>query len=269
MTADSSSLSKQGSLNRIRKHAGYDRFYPSEACKLESVVICWLQNTSDQGRCAAEEQSAEDTCIHFTYLSVFKKGDIMYKQFTQSSLARCRIKLTLLALFLMAFVASATQARTHSRNLATVVNCVGTHSVTWTPGATNTPQQVTVSENSNWSSCAQVLPVPLLTSASSANQFTAQFSCQSILNPVPATWTINWANGETSTYAFTAEVNAVSNNLVITATGTITAGRYKDATVVATFVLQNIGATLNDLCDSSEGVTSAAGTSTLTITTPL
>jgi hypothetical protein len=58
----------------------------------------------------------------------------------------------------------------------------------------------------------------------------------------------------------------VGNNLVITAPGTITAGRYAGSSALGTFVLENLGATLQNLCASPGGVTSAMGASTLMIT---
>jgi len=144
-----------------------------------------------------------------------------------------------------------------------LAQCTGTHNAQWSPGVTNTPQLITVSTQSQWT-CVQ-LQLPLLINASSTNQFTAQFACESLLAPAPATWTITWGDGATSTFAFTASVNAVNGNLVITAPGKITAGRYANASATATFILQDLADTLSNLCNTT-GVTNASGASTLTIT---
>lgn len=189
-------------------------------------------------------------------------------QFMRNLLEKFRSTLALLMPFIAALgVLATTSTQARAENLLTLANCVGSHSATWSPGVTNNPREITVSENSQWN-CLQ-LRAPLLTTASSTNEFTAQFSCQSLLNPVPATWTIEWGDGvepKTSTYVFTAQVNSVGNNLVIAAPGTITAGRHAGASAVGTFVLQNLGATLNNLCASANGVTNATGASTLLIT---
>ena len=191
----------------------------------------------------------------------------MYMQITPNIRVKGRVAVALSALFLFALGVFAVPAQARAENPISLATCVGSHSATWSPGATNTPQDITVSTSSAWS-CVQ-LQAPLITSAASTNQFTAQFSCQSLLAPAPATWTIKWGDDkepDTSTYQFTAQVNAVSNNLVITAPGTITSGRYAGSSALGTFVLENLGATLQDLCASPGGVTSAMGASTLVIT---
>lgn len=164
------------------------------------------------------------------------------------------------ALLGLGILAAPAPAQALGVNLA---QCTGTHNAQWSPGATNTPKLITVSTQSQWT-CVQ-LQLPLLINASSTNQFTAQFSCESLLAPVPATWTINWGDGATSTFTFNSTVEAVDGNLVITAPGTITAGRYAGSTALATFILENLGATLENLC-ATTGVTNATGASTLTIT---
>jgi hypothetical protein len=160
----------------------------------------------------------------------------------------------------LAALAAPVRAQALGVNLA---QCTGTHNAQWSPGVTNTPQLITVNTQSQWT-CVQ-LQLPLLINASSTNQFTAQFACESLLAPAPATWTINWGDGATSTFAFTASVNAVNGNLVITAPGRITAGRYANASATATFILQDLADTLKNLC-ATTGVTNASGVSTLTIT---
>lgn len=189
----------------------------------------------------------------------------MYTQFAQNMLATFRSALALFVPVLLALGMLVAPARAQAQSLLPIVVCSGSSSATWSPGATNTTQTITVTTNEQWNVCALILQPPLLTSASTLNQFTANFSCQSILAPVPATWTITWANGATSTYAFTSRVNAVSNNLVITTTGTITAGLYAGDSAVATYVLDNLGATLANQCNTPGGVTGTTGITTLTI----
>jgi hypothetical protein len=192
----------------------------------------------------------------------------MYTSLVQSLKGKFRIALALFAPFLLAIGVAAIPMQAKAGGL-TLANCTGSHTATWTMGATNKPQLITVGTNSQWGACVQLLPYPALGSASSVDQFTATFDCSSILSPVGATWTINWADGmapSTSTYTFSAQVNAADGNLVITTPGSITAGRYAGASALGTFVLDNVGATLNDLCNTPGGITSGSGLSTLVIT---
>jgi hypothetical protein len=148
-----------------------------------------------------------------------------------------------------------------------IVNCTGNHAATWSPGVTNTTALHTVTTDTAWS-CTQLIALPLLTSASSHEQFTAPFNCTNLFSTAPITWTLHWSDARgpaTSTFTFTATVAPVDGNLVVTAPGSITGGRYAGRGATAVFTLLNLGATLNDQCNSATGVTSASGPSTFLI----
>lgn len=153
-------------------------------------------------------------------------------------------------------------ARTHAQGL-TLVACEGTHSATWTPGLTNTAQDVTVATQSLWS-------CPLSgTSASSAQKFQQELSCDSLLQPTSVTWVIKWANNQTSTAQLSGDVEDIDGNLVVPLTGTITAGLYQGNNIAITVTDTNLGATLSSACSSPGGLTTASGPSILAITPPL
>lgn len=176
-----------------------------------------------------------------------------------------RIMLSLFVPILLAIGMEAASSQVHAQGLATL-QCVGGHSATWTPGVTNTLEKVTVSTQSDWTCVNPLDPLNILANASSTNTFQVQFDCQSLLSmsSPPITWTINWNNGKTSTYTFTPSVTDEDGNLVVAAAnGRITAGRYEGASVVGTYVLPGLAATVQNGCIN--GVTSATGTSTLTI----
>jgi hypothetical protein len=145
-----------------------------------------------------------------------------------------------------------------------VVTCLGAHSAEWSPGVTNTEQQHTVVTDTNWD-CTRLLNPLWSTSATFHEEFQAEFSCSSLLDAVPVTWTVQWEDGATSTFQFTASVNSVAGNLVILAPGTITAGRYAGSNATATFTLLNLASTLELACASPEGVTGASGPSVFAI----
>ncbi|SFR92855.1 hypothetical protein SAMN05216570_0744 [Dyella sp. OK004] len=152
---------------------------------------------------------------------------------------------------------------------ANVAVCaIGNHQANWAPGVTNTVAMHTVTTDTSWT-CTQLLtPYSLIATASSHEQFSAPFSCSNLFSTAPITWTIHWQDGgtpSTSSFTFTATVIPQGGNLVVTAPGSITAGRYSGRTAEAEFILLNLGATLNNLCSSPAGVANASGPATLTI----
>lgn len=90
-------------------------------------------------------------------------------------------------------------------------------------------------------------------------------SCAQLGVPAEATWLIKWSDGKTSTFRFEATVNVSGGNFMITAPGTITDGRYKGNTAIATFTLLNSAGLFANGCDTPEGVTSISGPSSLVI----
>lgn len=169
-----------------------------------------------------------------------------------------------LLLVCAAIVLTLRPAQAQVDNLASCM--VGTHTANWSPGLTNTVQPINVSTVSNWGPCVS-LSHPLAVSASSSQSFQATFSCQSLLlQTQPITWIINWSDGASSTYEFTASVTSLGNlNTTITGVGKIVSGRYKDAKALTTFVLQDVANILNNDCNQPEGVTRMSGISTLLI----
>ncbi|MEN1832191.1 hypothetical protein AAIM60_04870 [Pseudomonas lijiangensis] len=174
------------------------------------------------------------------------------------------LRLSLLLMLLVSAGLLVAPGRAEAVNLA---SCTGTHTANWSPGLTNTAQLINVSTSSNWPVCVS-LSAPLITSASSAQTFQANFSCQSLLlQTPPITWVINWNDGSTSTYEFTANVNNVGTlNTTIVGTGKIIDGRYKNANATSTFVLGNLTALLNNECNQPAGITQVSGLSELVIT---
>lgn len=164
-----------------------------------------------------------------------------------------------MAACLLGSVIAATPVTSHAQGIS-LVECVGTHSATWTPGLSNTAKTVTVSTKSLWS-------CPLSgTSATSAQQFQQLLSCDSLLQPTKVTWIIAWADGQTSTAQLTGDVENIDGNLVVPLTGTITAGLYNGDNVAITVTDTDLGSTLENACNSPAGLTNASGPITLTIT---
>jgi hypothetical protein len=165
----------------------------------------------------------------------------------------------------VALSGNAIPANAHAGS-APLAKCSGQHNASWSPGETNTSQPITVTTDTVWE-CKQ--PSGDAITATSDENFKGQFNCASNSEAQPAiTWTIRWNDGEQSTFVFNAVVDAVNGNLNINAPGTITQGKFAGSKATATFTLNNFAAELNTLCNTASGVTSATGTSTLTISSP-
>ncbi|MFJ4144929.1 hypothetical protein [Pseudomonas sp. NPDC089734] len=182
------------------------------------------------------------------------------------SIKNALFRLTLLLMLIIGagLLVTPDRAQAQVANLATCLT--GTHTATWSPGLTNTDQLINVSTTSNWAPCVSP-SAPLAVSASSSQSFQATFSCQSLLlQTSPITWVINWSDGATSTYEFTATVNNIGNlNTTIVGVGKILDGRYKNAKAMTTFVLGDIESILNNDCAQASGVTQVKGASSLVI----
>jgi hypothetical protein len=183
---------------------------------------------------------------------------------TRNLLAKCLVTRALFVPFL-ALGVFAIPTQNQSMNQRPKVSCVGSHTVTWTPGVNNTPQLIEISQVSEWDCVRQDDP-PV--HASSKTDFSTRFSCQSLNEPAQTEFPIIWREGNDesqSTFKFTALVTAVENNLNITAEGTIKDGRYRGSRARATFNIANFAATVTKQCNTSEGARSASGQSTFQI----
>jgi hypothetical protein len=151
---------------------------------------------------------------------------------------------------------------------ATSVVCEsGNHDANLSPGVTNAVATHEVSTLTTWN-CEQLDGVPHFISASSVAEFSAAFSCIGPFSTAPMTWTIVWSDGvdpAKSTFTFTATALPIEGNLVITAPGSITSGRYSGHMATSTFVVGNPAATPGGPCASHKGVTEASGTATLIV----
>lgn len=174
-----------------------------------------------------------------------------------------RLTIALMIVFSTSVLIAPNRANAQGVNLATCM--LGNHTADWSPGVTNTDQQINVSTTSDW---ACVVPTLLLVNrAKSTQKFQATFSCVSLFKQTqPITWTIDWSDGATSTYEFTANLTGTGNlNTTITGVGKIVAGRFKDADAISTFILQDVPSLLSNDCNQPSGITQMSGLTTLII----
>ena len=147
----------------------------------------------------------------------------------------------------------------HAVNL---VSCTGTESITFSPGATQTPRLTTLTTATSLPLCVHA-SAPVLMPASGHSQISHSLSCDELANGATGTKVFQWTNGQTSTFSFVSTATTVDGNFVVTLNGTITAGLYQGASAVASTVFTPLlatgNATLADTCNTDTGVTSASG----------
>ncbi|WP_330456418.1 hypothetical protein OIB37_05685 [Streptomyces sp. NBC_00820] len=151
---------------------------------------------------------------------------------------------------------------------AGTISCTGWSHTTYSPGLTNTvrPTTVTVAgrlnvidEHSPTGSC-----LALGSSASAGvRNVTAllNLSCNAVLTET-GTETIEWNDGRSTSFSFTATAAHVGSNTVLTETGTVTSGEFLGEKVVETFTAANLAFTD---CATETGVTSLDYATVLTV----
>ncbi|MFI9005859.1 hypothetical protein ACIGNX_01330 [Actinosynnema sp. NPDC053489] len=103
---------------------------------------------------------------------------------------------------------------------------------TYAPPLSTTPQTVTVSSSTQYGPCVS-LSNPAITSGTRTRTLIIPGrSCLDLLNGGPATYTITWNTGQTSTISSNFTSTTVGTALVVTDTGTVTSGLFAGSTVV-------------------------------------
>lgn len=139
--------------------------------------------------------------------------------------------------------------------------CVGTETATYSPGVTVNPQFVVSEVHGTYVTCLS--SDPLITSAEVAIHAEGTLSCVS--GTVSGQQVITWNTGATSHVAFTLAVSLrPAGQVVVAASGTITAGKFVGDNVMQTAVVPAL-TVLNCL---TTGITGAFGATTATITAP-
>jgi hypothetical protein len=141
------------------------------------------------------------------------------------------------------------------------VLCVGSTQTRYTPGLTNTKQQVKFSGDAN----LLCFGAPFfITSASIHTEGQGQLSCDlSLFAPTRSQFVVNWGDGSSSTATAEPVVNEKQNGqFVLVVEGEVTAGRFPGAIITRTLVSPTLDL---DACDSSTGVTNANGSASLTV----
>ncbi|MEU7136626.1 hypothetical protein [Streptomyces sp. NPDC046261] len=162
---------------------------------------------------------------------------------------------------------------------AVLLECAGTVTATYSPGLTLLPRPVSITSHA-----AVGCPVstdPAFTSATFGGSSSGTLSC--LLGPAGGTLTFHWGGKKEGTHGkkdthgkeersgdrtSTAVIRSVvaarpNGNIVTVSTGKITDGAFKGATVVTEVTLL---ASQQTACTTAQGLTSASGPTTVTIT---
>jgi hypothetical protein len=139
--------------------------------------------------------------------------------------------------------------------------CLGTNHETYTPGLSFHSQDIQFYAADTYTTCTS--SDPTLTAGSDTFAAELMMSCAQPVAVGSYILDVHWNNGKSSTFSLTSTIlSEVAGQIVVAATGTVVAGEFNGAAVIAQFT-QLAPDLLKCL---SGGVTSASGTSTLQIT---
>lgn len=140
------------------------------------------------------------------------------------------------------------------------VDCaLGTWSTAFSPAATLQPQKVTTTVDFEFTNCVSASNLALHSGTAHLVRAISNFSCLSLLVPVPATYVIHWNTGQSSTITVTNEIVGVA----VVATGTVNSGLFAGKTV--TMPLVSFPVDVVTACPTN-GLSEITGTATLDFT---
>ncbi|NOK16376.1 hypothetical protein [Corallococcus carmarthensis] len=165
----------------------------------------------------------------------------------------CFAKLAVFGAVLLSLYATPSQAQAD-------VQCSGTVNQTWKPGLQLLPRMVAYTNTSHYDQCNT--SVPTLTSGSI--HVSASFNNSCLANVGPSQATLQWNDGSASTFTFQGVgVNVVGNAQVFVSLGQVQSGRFAGDQVV---LINSFLSTAFAACATPQGLTSLAGSTTLTFT---
>ena len=158
-------------------------------------------------------------------------------------------------------VAGAVLASATGAGAAVLLQCEGTNATSFSPGLLLAEQEVRLTYAESLGPCL-VSSDPAVRSGSAAASFPVLAGCLHLDPGVAGSKTFTWNTGETSRFEFTIVGTTVAGQVVVTNTGTITAGKFAGA--VAEEVIANASLSLLN-CLAPPGVEAVGGTLRLLI----
>jgi len=126
------------------------------------------------------------------------------------------------------------------------VTCLppSSQTATFSPPLTLTPGPATVTASTQYGPCTSATVPGLTSGARNATIPYPSVSCLDLLNSAPLSFTITWNTGQQSTISGSTTVTTVGAGLVVTITGSVTAGLFAGDSVVQTITGPSIAVTL-------------------------
>ncbi|MEV0351457.1 hypothetical protein AB0H88_37260 [Nonomuraea sp. NPDC050680] len=175
--------------------------------------------------------------------------------FTSRGLRFAGIAIGGLALLVTTLVSAATGARAAVGS----TECTGSQTVTYAPGLTDQPREVTVNGKAVLTGCVSSSD-PTISQATSTFSATGTFSCTS--GRRVGTRRIMWNNGNTSTLSSTTAVSVNGAESLVSIKGMVVDGEFKGAQWAGTFVMFS---TKPQDCLTAQGLATASGPVVLSI----
>jgi hypothetical protein len=171
----------------------------------------------------------------------------------------CKVALRIAIIVLAVAGVSASASSAHAASSAT---CTGSSAVSYSPGLTNTPQNISWTITDTYS-CTST-DTSLTAGGFSGNYSFSGASCNGAGLFPPSSGTVSWNNGQSSTMTLSVSTDVILlGTETVTSVGTVTSGEFTGGAVTIVWVYPVLNPTL---CSSSQGVTSQSGTVTLQIT---
>lgn len=164
-----------------------------------------------------------------------------------------------LALLVALSAAMLVPPATGARAAIGITKCTGSQTVTYTPGLTDQPREVTVSGQAPLLECVSSSD-PAIVQATSAFSATGTFSCTS--GTRVGSRRITWNNGDTSTLSSTSTVSVNGAASLVLIKGVVVDGEFKGAQWTGTFAMFS---TKPLACLTTQGLAGVSGPLTLSI----
>ncbi|MFF4197880.1 hypothetical protein [Nonomuraea sp. NPDC001831] len=180
-----------------------------------------------------------------------------FRSSRRSRVLRALIAVAVAAVSVIALSAAAPAAR--PAYAATLVQCQGTETVTYSPGVVLTPRNVTLTVRGRFSSCLD--STGQVASGAYDEEFTIFVGCNDLLDPFQGERIIKWNTGDSSVIDGAGSSTAVGGQVVTTFSGPVVQGRFQGRHAVETITLVQ-----TELLQClTTGLTRATGLTTLTI----
>jgi hypothetical protein len=143
------------------------------------------------------------------------------------------------------------------------ITCVGTESLTYSPGLKLRKTTVTLHVTGTFSPCVSTNPaIESGITGTPPGGVPAALACMNLLSSSDGEAVIHWNNGTTSRYSFYTSSQTVAGQLISTTTGQVIAGEFLGRLVLIT-VVSPVPNLLD--CVSPGGLTERTGNATLVI----